>query len=241
MGARGGMIAPDEVTFDYLEGREFMAKGDEFEQLKKQWLALHTDADAVFDKEITFDAADISPMITYGTNPGMGIKIDEPIPSETAFTDTSERSSFSKSLQYMGLESSEMLKGKAVDYVFIGSCTNARIEDLRAVAKIVEGKRKSDNIRAYIVPGSKQVEKQAIAEGLDEIFTASGFELRQPGCSACLGMNEDKVPKGAYCVSTSNRNFEGRQGPGSRTFLASPQTAAATALKGVITDIRELS
>ena len=241
MGARGGMIAPDEITFDYLEGKEFMARGTEFEQLKKQWLALHTDPDAVFDKEVTFDAADISPMITYGTNPGMGVKIDEPIPAETNFADVSERNTFSKSLQYMGLEASERLLGKPVDYVFIGSCTNARIEDLRAVAKIVEGRRKSDSIRAYIVPGSKQVEKQAMEEGLDQIFAASGFELRQPGCSACLGMNEDKVPKGAYCVSTSNRNFEGRQGPGSRTFLASPQTAAATALTGVITDIRSLN
>ena len=178
MGARGGMIAPDEITFDYLEGKEFMARGTEFEQLKKQWLALHTDPDAVFDKEVTFDAADISPRITYGTNPGIGVKIDEPIPAETNFADVSERNTFSKSLQYMGLEASERLLGKPVDYVFIGSCTNARIEDLRAVAKIVEGRRKSDSIRAYIVPGSKQVEKQAMEEGLDQIFAASGFELR---------------------------------------------------------------
>lgn len=241
MGARGGLIAPDQVTFDYMEGREFAPKGEEFEGKKQEWLALHTDADAIFDKELHFDAADITPMITYGTNPGMGIKIADSIPAEESFEDASEQASFKKSLDYMGLKSSEKLLGKPVDYVFIGSCTNARIEDLRTVASIVKGKRKADNINAFIVPGSKQVEKQAIEEGLDEIFKASGFELRQPGCSACLGMNDDKVPKGAYCVSTSNRNFEGRQGPGSRTFLASPKTAAATALTGIITDIRTLN
>jgi len=237
MGARGGLIAPDQVTFEYLEGREFAPKGAAYELKKEEWLKLHTDADARFDKELIFDAGDISPMITYGTNPGMGIKIDDLIPAESAFVD-SEQPGFLKSLNYMGLNTSEKLLGKPVDYVFIGSCTNARIEDLRTVAKIVEGKQKAKDIHAFIVPGSKQVEKQAIEEGLDKIFKDSGFELRQPGCSACLGMNEDKVPKGAYCVSTSNRNFEGRQGPGSRTFLASPQTAAATALTGVITDIR---
>lgn len=238
MGARGGLIAPDEVTFDYLEGREFSPKGEDFEKKRKEWLALHTDADAVFDKELQFDATDITPMITYGTNPGMGIKIGDEIPAEESFSDASEQASFLKSLDYMGLKPSEKLLGKPVDYVFIGSCTNARIEDLRTVAGIVKGKQKAEGIHAFIVPGSKQVEKQAIEEGLDEIFRASGFELRQPGCSACLGMNDDKVPKGAYCVSTSNRNFEGRQGPGSRTFLASPKTAAATALTGMITDIR---
>ncbi|MEL6556979.1 MAG: 3-isopropylmalate dehydratase large subunit [Bacteroidota bacterium] len=241
MGARGGLIAPDQVTFDYLEGREFAPQGEEFEKKKQEWLALHTDADAQFDEEIHFEAADITPMITYGTNPGMGIKIAEAIPAEESFDDASEQASFKKSLNYMGLKSSEKLLGKPVDYVFIGSCTNARIEDLRTVASIVKGKRKADNINAFIVPGSKQVEKQAIEEGLDQIFKASGFDLRQPGCSACLGMNDDKVPKGAYCVSTSNRNFEGRQGPGSRTFLASPKTAAATALTGFITDIRTLN
>ncbi len=241
MGARGGLIAPDQTTFDYLQGREFAPKGKDFEKSKKEWLQLRTDEGAVFDKEITFDASDITPMITYGTNPGMGIKIADAIPSEKSFEDDSEKSTFIKSLDYMGLQSSEKLLGKPVDYVFIGSCTNARIEDLRTVAEIVAGKQKATNIKAFIVPGSKQVEKQAIKEGLDKVFEASGFELRQPGCSACLGMNEDKIPKGAYCVSTSNRNFEGRQGPGSRTFLASPQTAAATALTGVITDISRLN
>ncbi|MEO1256602.1 MAG: 3-isopropylmalate dehydratase large subunit, partial [Bacteroidota bacterium] len=241
MGARGGLIAPDEVTFEYLKGRQFAPQGVDFDKKKEAWLTLHSDADAVFDKELHFDAADITPMITYGTNPGMGIKIGEEIPAEASFEDASEQASFKKSLSYMGLKSSEKLLGKRVDYVFIGSCTNARIEDLRTVASIVKGRQKAENIHAFIVPGSKQVEKQAVAEGLDQIFKASGFELRQPGCSACLGMNDDKVPKGAYCVSTSNRNFEGRQGPGSRTFLASPKTAAATALTGMITDIRTLN
>ncbi|MGB3464179.1 MAG: 3-isopropylmalate dehydratase large subunit [Cyclobacteriaceae bacterium] len=238
MGARGGLIAPDQTTFDYLEGREFAPKGDKFDEKKKEWLALHTEEDALFDKEFTFHANDITPMITYGTNPGMGIGIGDHIPSDAQFEDAAEQVSFRKSLAYMGLESAEKLLGRPVDYVFIGSCTNARIEDLRTVAQIVKGKQKAAGIQAFIVPGSKQVEKQAIAEGLDKVFEASGFELRQPGCSACLGMNDDKVPKGAYCVSTSNRNFEGRQGPGSRTFLASPRTAAATALTGKITDIR---
>jgi len=241
MGARGGLIAPDEITFNYLKNREFSPQGSEFDQSVTHWKTLYSDGSAIFDKEITFDASDITPMITYGTNPGMVIKIADSIPSENNFSDKSEKSSFKKSLDYMGLNSEEKLLGKKVDYVFIGSCTNARIEDLRAVAEIVAGKQKADNIQAFIVPGSKQVEKQAIEEGLDKVFVASGFELRQPGCSACLGMNEDKIPKGAYCVSTSNRNFEGRQGPGSRTFLASPQTAAATALAGFITDLTRLN
>ena len=229
MGARGGMIAPDQTTFDYIKGREFAPKGEDFDKAVAYWNTLKSDTDAKFDKEYHFEAEDISPMLTYGTNPGMGIKIEESIP-ETSNT---------KALEYMGLNSGESLVGKKVEHVFIGSCTNSRIEDLRQVANFVKGKSKAPHITAMIVPGSKQVEQQAKAEGLDKIFEAAGFELREPGCSACLGMNEDKVPKGAYCVSTSNRNFEGRQGPGARTILASPLTAAATAVAGKIVDVRE--
>lgn len=241
MGARGGLIAPDETTFAYVKGREFAPKGEAFDKAVAHWKTLYSDEDAAFDKEYTFDAADIDPMITYGTNPGMGIKIGGNIPKPEDFRDKSDKATLLKSLEYMDLAPGTPLLGKQVNYVFIGSCTNARMEDLRQVAELVKGKRKADNVHAYIIPGSKQVEKQAIAEGLDKIFTEAGFELRQPGCSACLGMNEDKIPKGEYCVSTSNRNFEGRQGPGARTLLASPLTAAATAIKGFIADARELT
>lgn len=240
MGARGGFIAPDETTFRYLQGREFMPKGEQLEKALAYWKTLQTDEDARFEKEYYFDAEDIEPMITYGTNPGMGIKVSEKIPKGSDIREKSELASFHKSLDYMGLHEDTPLLGKQVNYVFIGSCTNARIEDLRTVASLVRGRRKADNVHAFIVPGSKQVEKQAVAEGLDKIFAEAGFELRQPGCSACLAMNEDKIPKGEYCVSTSNRNFEGRQGQGSRTFLASPLTAAATALNGYISDARDL-
>lgn len=233
MGARGGLIAPDEKTFQYVKGREFAPKGADFDRAVDQWQQLYSDENAVFDKEFHFNAADISPMITYGTNPGMGMGVKEQIPN------TSNSDSFKKSLDYMGLEAGASLLGKKIDYVFIGSCTNSRIEDLRIVADYVKGKTKAPHIQAMIVPGSKQVEIQAKEEGLDKIFEAAGFELRQPGCSACLGMNEDKVPKGKYCVSTSNRNFEGRQGPGARTILASPLMAAATAIHGTIIDVRE--
>ncbi|KYG72979.1 3-isopropylmalate dehydratase large subunit [Roseivirga echinicomitans] len=236
MGARGGMIAPDETTFDYIEGREFTPKGEAFEQAVAYWKTLHSDADAVFDQEYHFDAADIEPMITYGTNPGMGIKIKGNIPERLA---ASSQDSFHKSLDYMGFLPGESLMGKEINHVFIGSCTNSRIEDLRIVADYVKGKKKAAHVQAMIVPGSKQVEKQAIAEGLDLILKEAGFELREPGCSACLGMNDDKVPAGAYCVSTSNRNFEGRQGPGARTLLASPLVAAVTAVQGKIVDITE--
>ncbi|KYG74950.1 3-isopropylmalate/(R)-2-methylmalate dehydratase large subunit [Roseivirga ehrenbergii] len=236
MGARGGMIAPDETTFDYIEGREFAPKGAAFEQAVDYWKTLHSDADAVFDQEYHFDAADIEPMITYGTNPGMGIKIKDNIPEKLA---ASNQDSYRKSLDYMGFLPGESLMGKEINHVFIGSCTNSRIEDLRIVADYVKGKKKADHVQAMIVPGSKQVEKQAIAEGLDIVLKEAGFELREPGCSACLGMNDDKVPAGAYCVSTSNRNFEGRQGPGSRTLLASPLVAAVTAVQGKIVDITE--
>ncbi len=236
MGARGGMIAPDKITFDYIKGKKFSPQGDEFDASVKKWKQLKSDNDAKYDKVIKFDAKDIEPMITYGTNPGMGIKIKDYIP-DSALNTSSE--SFNKSLDYMGLKSGQKLIDKKIDYVFIGSCTNSRIEDLRIASKIVKGKKKSDQVNAWVIPGSKSVEKIAIEEGLDKIFNEAGFEFRQPGCSACLAMNEDKIPQGKYCVSTSNRNFEGRQGPGSRTFLASPATAALTALNGFITDIRD--
>ena len=236
MGARGGMIAPDDVTFEYLKGKKFSPKEEKFEIEVEKWRNLRSDKDAEYDKVIKFDAKDIEPMITYGTNPGMGIKIKDPIPDKAI--NTSDES-FSKSLNYMNLKSGERLVDKKIDYVFIGSCTNSRIEDLRIASNIINGKKKSDHVNAWVIPGSKSVEKIAIEEGLDIIFRNAGFDFRQPGCSACLAMNEDKIPKGKYCVSTSNRNFEGRQGPGSRTFLASPATAALSAVKGYVTDVRD--
>ena len=239
MGARGGMIAPDQTTFDYLKGREFAPQGAEWDAAVERWSKLRSDDDAVFDKEVTFDAADIRPMITYGTNPGMGIAIDSEIPS-SAEMDAASKTSYTKALNYMGFAEGEKMVGKRVDYVFVGSCTNGRIEDLRAFAHFVKGKKKADNITAWIVPGSKEVERMAIEEGLRDILHEAGFELRQPGCSACLAMNEDKIPAGKYCVATSNRNFEGRQGPDSRTMLAGPLVAAAAAVTGVVTDPREL-
>ena len=239
MGARGGMIAPDQTTFDYLKGREFAPQGEEWDKAVARWSKLYSDEDAVFDKEVTFDAADIAPMITYGTNPGMGIAIDAQIPSSEDM-DEASKASYAKALSYMGFAEGEKMIGKKVDYVFVGSCTNGRIEDLRAFAHFVKGKKKADNITAWIVPGSKEVERMAIEEGLRDILNEAGFELRQPGCSACLAMNEDKIPAGKYCVATSNRNFEGRQGPDSRTLLAGPLVAAAAAVTGVITDPREL-
>ncbi len=236
MGARGGLIAPDETTFQYLKGRRNAPQGADFEAAVQQWSALFSDPDAVFDSEHHFRAEDIAPMITYGTNPGMGVRVSDPVPDQPV---AEGQVSFDKALHYMGFEAGESLLGKTVNHVFIGSCTNSRIEDLRIAAAYVKGKSKAPNVHAMIVPGSKQVERQAIAEGLDRIFTAAGFEFREPGCSACLGMNEDKVPAGEYCVSTSNRNFEGRQGPGARTILASPLTAAAAAIAGKIVDVRE--
>ncbi|MEM7108335.1 MAG: 3-isopropylmalate dehydratase large subunit [Bacteroidota bacterium] len=236
MGARGGMIAPDEITFEYIKGREFAPQGVDWDKKMSFWKTLKTDEDAQFDREYYFNAADIEPMITYGTNPGMGIGISESVPAVQNTPDPS----LTKALEYMDLKGGSQLLGKKIDYVFIGSCTNSRIEDLRMVADLVKGKQKADHVNAMIIPGSKQVEKQAMQEGLDQVLSEAGFELRQPGCSACLGMNEDKVPKGMYCVSTSNRNFEGRQGPGARTMLASPLTAAAAALTGCITDVREM-
>ncbi|MCA4783033.1 3-isopropylmalate dehydratase large subunit [Empedobacter stercoris] len=236
MGARGGMIAPDQTTFDYLKNKPFALKGEEWEQKVAYWKTLASDADAVFDEEIEFDAADIFPMITFGTNPGMGISVKDMIPSKDSLNEN-EKESFEKALKYMGFQDNQSIINHPIDYVFIGSCTNARIEDLRQVADYVKGKQRNKNVTAWIVPGSKQVEKQAIEEGLDKIFEASGFKLREPGCSACLAMNDDKVPEGKYCVSTSNRNFEGRQGPNSRTLLASPLVAAAAAIHGKIVDI----
>lgn len=230
MGARGGMIAPDQTTFNYVKGRKFAPKGNEWTAKLEYWKSLPTDKNAEFDMEYTFDAEDIEPMITFGTNPGMGIKITEFIPND-------DDASFEKSLKYMDFQKGESLINKPINYVFIGSCTNSRIEDFRVVAEFVKGKQKAENVTAWLVPGSKQVEKQIEAEGLKTIFTEAGFELRQPGCSACLAMNDDKIPDGEYCVSTSNRNFEGRQGQGSRTLLASPLLAAATAVEGKIVDI----
>ena len=238
-GARGGLIAPDETTFDYLKGREFAPQGKDFDLAVEKWKKLKTDDDAVFDKELHFDAADIEPMITYGTNPGMGAKIKDIIPEESD-VEKSELLSYKKSLKYMGFQAGEKISGKSADYVFVGSCTNGRIEDLRVVADFVKGKKKAENITAWIVPGSKQVEKQANEEGITKVLEEAGFQLRQPGCSACLAMNEDKIPEGKVAVATSNRNFEGRQGPGSRTMLASPLTAAAVAIAGKIVDPRTM-
>ncbi len=236
MGARGGLIAPDEKTFDYVKGRAFSPQGALLDEAITYWKSLYSDEDAIFDKEIKYSASEIAPMLTYGTNPGMGIKVDQQVPIQT---DHESPESFSKALNYMGLKSGQSLEGMSIDQVFIGSCTNSRIEDLRIVADFIKGKKVAANVKAQIVPGSKQVEKQAIEEGIAEIAEAAGFEFRQPGCSACLGMNEDKVPRGKYCVSTSNRNFEGRQGPGARTLLASPLTAASAAIEGKIVDVRK--
>ena len=233
MGARGGFIAPDEVTFDYIKGREYAPKGADWEKAVAYWKTLKSGDDAVFDKELTFDAADIEPRITYGTNPGMGIGITSPIPSI-------EGADFQKALDYMGFKAGEKLLGKKIDYVFLGACTNGRIEDFRAFAAIVKGRNKADNVIAWLVPGSWAVDAQIREEGLDKVLEAAGFAIRQPGCSACLAMNDDKVPAGCLAVSTSNRNFEGRQGPGVRTVLASPLVAAAAAVTGVITDPRSL-
>ncbi|HEY1008425.1 MAG TPA: 3-isopropylmalate dehydratase large subunit, partial [Sphingobacteriaceae bacterium] len=239
MGARGGLIAPDETTFAYLKGRTYAPAGEAWDRAVEYWNTLYSDPDAQFDKVLQFKAEDIGPMITYGTNPGMGIGVSENIPSSVN-VGTSERPSFSKSLSYMGFNENDAIRGKKIDYVFIGSCTNSRIEDLREVAAFVRGRKKADDVTAWIVPGSAQVRQQAIQEGLDKVFEAAGFALREPGCSACLGMNEDKIPAGKYCVSTSNRNFEGRQGPDARTLLASPLTAAAAAVTGYVEDVRLL-
>lgn len=238
MGARGGLIAPDEITFNYLRLLPAIPGIKDLESAVAQWKTLITDQEASFDRELVFDAEQIKPMITYGTNPGMGMSVDATIPM-TDDINKEASSSYLKSLDYMGFKPGEKLLGHPVDYVFIGSCTNGRIEDFRAFAQIIKGRKKAANVTALIVPGSKRVEEQMAAEGLTEIFKNAGFEVRQPGCSSCLAMNEDKIPAGKYAVSTSNRNFEGRQGPGARTMLASPLTAAAAAINGTISDPRE--
>ena len=239
MGARGGFIAPDEITFAYLKGREHSPEGEDWDRAVEYWKTLRSGDDAVFDREIVYDAAEIGPMITYGTNPGMGMEITGSIP-DLASIAAEGRESFSKSLKYLGFNPGESLLGKPVDYVFLGACTNGRIEDFRAFASIAAGRKKAPGITAWLVPGSWMVLEQIRREGIDRILEEAGFEIRQPGCSACLAMNEDKIPAGKYSVSTSNRNFEGRQGPGARTMLASPLTAAAAAVTGVITDPRTL-
>ena len=237
MGARGGLIAPDQTTFDYLEGREFSPKGADWDAAVAHWKSLPTEDGAQFDVELNYRAEDITPMVTYGTNPGMGMGVKEFIPVSS---EVHNKASIDKAMKYMGLTSGQPLEHQPIDYVFIGSCTNSRIEDLRAVVGLIGDRKVADGVTAIVVPGSQQVSKQAIAEGLDEKLIAAGFEFREAGCSACLGMNEDKVPAGRYCVSTSNRNFEGRQGPGARTILASPLMAAAAAITGKVTDVREL-
>ena len=239
MGARGGMVAPDEVTFEYIKGRESAPQGEAWDKALAYWKTLKSDDDAVFDKEVRFEAADIEPMITYGTNPGMGMGITQHIPTMEGMSEAAQVS-FKKSMEYMGFQPGEFLLGKKIDYVFLGACTNGRIEDFRAFASIVKGRKKAENVIAWLVPGSGMVDAQIRKEGIDKRLTEAGFAIRQPGCSACLAMNDDKIPAGKYSVSTSNRNFEGRQGPGARTLLASPLVAAAAAVTGVITDPREL-
>lgn len=238
MGARGGMIAPDQTTFEYIQGREFTPKGADWDKAMEYWKTLKTDDDATFDQELDFDGSKIEPMITYGTNPGMGMSIDKFIPTSEKVQDG--EATYKKSLGYMGFNEGDSMIGKPVDYVFIGSCTNGRIEDFRAFASLVKGRKKAENVTAWLVPGSHKVESAIKEEGILDVLTEAGFVLREPGCSACLAMNDDKVPAGKLAVSTSNRNFEGRQGPGSRTLLASPLVAAASAVTGVVTDPREL-
>lgn len=237
MGARGGIVAPDEVTIEYVRGKDFAPKGEAWDKAVAYWKTLRSDDDAVFDKEYRFSAADIEPRITYGTNPGMGIGITENVPCVDGI-EPGGRASFEKAVEYMGFKPNESLLGHKIDYVFLGACTNGRLEDFRAFASIVKGKHKADGVVAWLVPGSWRVMRQIEDEGIDRVLREAGFEIRQPGCSACLAMNDDQIPEGKYCVSTSNRNFEGRQGRGARTILASPLTAAAAAITGKITDPR---
>ncbi|MGM9774463.1 MAG: 3-isopropylmalate dehydratase large subunit [Candidatus Egerieousia sp.] len=238
MGARGGFVAPDDTTIEYIKGREYAPKGEAWEKAVKYWKTLKSDDDAVFDKDLVFNADDIEPFVTYGTNPGMGMGINDTIP-EIGTIPEAGQASFRNSLEYMGFKSGEKLLGKRIDYVFLGACTNGRIEDFRAFASIVKGRKKNPDVTAWLVPGSWMVDKQIREEGIDRLLEEAGFEIRQPGCSACLAMNDDKIPAGKYSVSTSNRNFQGRQGPGARTILASPLVAAAAAITGKITDPRE--
>jgi len=239
-GARAGMIAPDDTTFEYLYGRESAPKGEEWDSAVSKWQALPSDEGAAYDKSITLNAVDLEPMITYGTNPGMGMKITDRIPTADAFAEASQKTAFEKAMTYMGLQPGQSLLGQKVDVVFIGSCTNSRISDLRLAASMLKGRKVADGLRVMVVPGSQDVKKQAEQEGLDKIFKESGAEWREAGCSMCIAMNGDQLQPGQYAVSTSNRNFEGRQGKGGRTFLASPLTAAATAINGVVTDVRTM-
>lgn len=239
-GARAGMVAPDETTFEYIAGRPLAPKGDGWEEALARWRSLPSDEGATFDAEVVLDANDLTPMITYGTNPGMGMKIVDRVPDPDKVRDVSERMALDKALNYMGLQPNESLLGKPVDVVFVGSCTNSRISDLREAGKMLEGRKVADNVRMMVVPGSQQVKAQAEAEGLAEVFKSAGAEWREAGCSMCIAMNGDQLAPGQYAVSTSNRNFEGRQGKGGRTFLASPLTAVATAVHGVVTDPREM-
>jgi 3-isopropylmalate/(R)-2-methylmalate dehydratase large subunit len=239
-GARAGMIAPDETTFEYLKGRERVPQGADWDASVDRWSHLHTDEGATFDKTVVIDANKLEPMITYGTNPGMGMHISEQMPSADSFKDASQLAAFEKAMGYMGLEPGQPLLGKKIDVVFIGSCTNSRIGDLRMAAGVFSGRKVADGVRTLVVPGSHDIKKQAEAEGLDQIFKDAGAEWREPGCSMCIAMNGDNLEPGQYAVSTSNRNFEGRQGKGGRTFLASPLTAAAAAVTGKVTDPRSL-
>jgi 3-isopropylmalate/(R)-2-methylmalate dehydratase large subunit len=239
-GARAGMIAPDDTTFEYLQGREFVPKGLDWDRAVERWRQLPTDEGAVYDRAITIDADALEPMITYGTNPGMGVSITSPVPDPSGIGDVRERESLEKALRYMGLEAGKPLLGHAIDVVFIGSCTNSRISDLRSAAQLLKGRKVSPNVRVMVVPGSQEVKRQAEAEGLPAIFRAAGCDYREPGCSMCIAMNGDQLEPGQYSVSTSNRNFEGRQGKGGRTFLASPLTAAASAVMGVVADVRTM-
>jgi len=239
-GARAGMIAPDDTTFEYLHGRAFAPKGEEWDKAVAKWRSLPSDEGATFDKSITLNASELEPMITYGTNPGMGMRITDRIPTVESFSEASQKAAFEKAMSYMGLQPGQSLLGKKVDVVFIGSCTNSRISDLRLAAQMLKGHKVAEGTRVMVVPGSQDVKKQAEQEGLDKIFKESGAEWREAGCSMCIAMNGDQLQPGQYAVSTSNRNFEGRQGKGGRTFLASPLTAAATALTGKVTDVRTL-
>jgi len=239
-GARAGMVAPDDTTFEYLAGREHSPKGIAWDKAIKSWKKLPTDGEAIYDQSITLDASSLEPMITFGTNPGMGLKITGRIPNPNNYSDPDKRHNLEDSLTYMELQPGQPLLGHPVDVVFIGSCTNGRISDLRLAAKVLEGRRVAENIRMLVVPGSQSVKIQAESEGLDQVFTEAGAEWREAGCSMCIAMNGDQVEPGQYAVSTSNRNFEGRQGKGARTFLASPLTAAATAVRGAISDVREM-
>ncbi|MBI1793642.1 MAG: 3-isopropylmalate dehydratase large subunit [Chloroflexi bacterium] len=239
-GARAGMIAPDDNTFEYLAGREFSPKNEEWDKAVARWQQLPSDEGATYDKSITLNAFEIEPMITYGTNPGMGMKITDRVPTAESFSDASQKAAFEKALTYMGLQPGQSLLGQKVDVVFIGSCTNSRISDLRLAASMLKGRKVSESTRVMVVPGSQDVKKQAEQEGLDKIFKESGAEWREAGCSMCIAMNGDELKPGQYAVSTSNRNFEGRQGKGGRTFLASPLTAAASAISGAVSDPRAI-